>query len=244
MEILPLLSRLGLSENEGLIYLALLEEGPANISALAKRTGLYRPQIYALLPGLNNKHLIAQQKIGRRALYLAENPTQLKALVNRVSDDLEAVADDLFQVYRNSKHRPVIRNFEGKEGIKRVYEEMINICKKGDVIYRYESPSNHLKIKEYYPKLYIDKATGPQNSLIEKFVITNEKTHNLRRKRLERYSKFVPTSLDPFEYDITQLIYHNRVVFIDYKREAANVIESKRYAEFQRQLFKLLFDKL
>jgi sugar-specific transcriptional regulator TrmB len=244
MKILPLLRQLGLSDNESLIYITLLEQGQANVSLLAKRSGLYRPQIYKLLPELDKKHLIAQQKIGRRTLYLAENPIQLKALINRMSDDLEAVADDLFQTYRSSKHRPVIYNFEGKEGIKRVYEEMMSICKKGDVIYRYESPSDFKKIKEYYPKLYLAKATGQVESLIEKFVITNEKTHNARCKRLERYSKFIPANIDPFEYDITLLIYHNRVVFIDYKREAANIIESKRYAEFQRQLFKLLFNTL
>lgn len=244
MEITPLLNRLGLNNKESLIYMTLLEQGPANISVLAKRSGLYRPQIYKLLPALDDKHLIAKQKIGQRVVYMAENPAQLKTLADKIVDDIESISDELFLTYRNSKRRPVIYTFEGKEGIKRVYEEMMSLCKKGDVIYRYESPSDHHKNKRYYPKAYIDKATGPRDSLIEKFVITNEKTHKTRRQRLERQSKFIPAKFDLFEYDITQLIYHNRVVFIDYKRETANVIESKRYAEFQRQLFKLLFNNL
>ncbi len=244
MKIGSLLVRLGLSEEESKIYLALLHGGKASISDLSKSTGLYRPMIYKLLPSLYSKQLIAQQRVGKRTYYVAENPAQLKLLVGKLSDDLESVAEELFQSYRNGKQRPVIKNFEGREGIRRVYEEMMSLCKRGDVVYRYESPKNYIKNKEYYPRLYLEKAAGARESMIEKFVITNEKTHKLRRGRLERYSKFIPASFDPFEYDITQLIYHNRVVFIDYKREAANVIESTRYAELQRKLFKLLFDKL
>jgi sugar-specific transcriptional regulator TrmB len=238
------LARLGLSTEESKIYLALLRSGKLNISELSKSTGLYRPMVYKLLPQLYGKQLVAQQQVGKRTYYVAENPAQLKLLVGKLSDDLESVAEELFQAYRNGKQRPVIKNFEGKDGIRRVYEEMMSLCKKGDVIYRYESPKNYLKNKDYYPRLYLHKAAGARESIIEKFVITNEKTHQLRHKRLERYSKFVPASFDLFEYDITQLIYHNRVVFIDYKREAANVIESTRYAEFQKRLFRLLFDKL
>ncbi|NTW22589.1 hypothetical protein HGA34_03550 [Candidatus Falkowbacteria bacterium] len=244
MKISALLTRLGLTEDETKVYLALLRTGKLNISELSKVTGLYRPMVYKLLPRLYGMQLVAYQKVGKRTYYVAENPAQLKLLVDKLSDDLEMVSEELFQTYRNGKQRPVIKNFEGKEGIRRVYDEMMSLCKKGDIIYRYESPKNYQKNKEYYPRLYLNKAAGARESIIEKFVITNEKTHMLRHKRLERYSKYVPASFDPFEYDITQLIYKNRVVFIDYKREAANVIESTRYAEFQKRLFKLLFDKI
>lgn len=244
MEILPLLQKLGLTDNESKVYLALLENGKQNISALSKLTGLYRPVIYKLLPALFSHQLVAKQKVGKRVYYLAENPTQLKVLANRIVDDLDGAANELMQTYRNAKQRPVIKNYEGRDGIKHVFEEMMSVCKKGDIIYRYESPKDYVKNKEYYPRLYLKKATGNTESIIEKFVITNEVTHQKRNKRLERYSKFVPRSTDPFDYDITLLVYKNRVVFIDYKREVANVIESTRFAEFQKQLFLLLFKSL
>jgi sugar-specific transcriptional regulator TrmB len=244
MKILPLLSRLGLNEDEGKIYMSLLEQGPANIMTLAKRTGLYRPRIYKLLPELTSKQLVATQKSGNRVLFVTENPAQLKSFVNRLAEEVDSVSGELFRTYRNAKRRPIINNFEGKEGIRHVFEEMMNLCKKGDVIYRYESPQDYNKIKKYYPRLYLAKAAGAGDSMIDKFVITNEKTQRTRRQRLERYSKCVPKNFDLFEYDITLLVYHNRVVFIDYKREAVNVIESARYAEFQKQLFKLLFKSL
>jgi HTH-type transcriptional regulator, sugar sensing transcriptional regulator len=244
MKISSLLIRLGLSDDEAKIYLALLRLGKMNVTEIAKHTGLYRPMVYKLLPRLDDRQLIAEQKVGKRSYYVAENPAHLQLLVEKLSADLETVSEELFETYHNGKRRPTIKNFEGKEGIRRVFDDMMSLCKKGDVIYRYESPKNYTKNKAYYPRLYLHKAAGAKESIIEKFVITNEKTHKLRSARLERFSKFVPASFDRFEYDITQLIYKNRVVFIDYKREAANVIESTRYAEFQKQLFKLLFKNL
>lgn len=100
---------------------------------------------------------------------------------------------------------------------------------------------------KYYPKLYKEMATrySPAgHSLIQKFVITNERTQNLRTPRLERYSKAVPKQFDLFEYDITELIFKDKVAFIDYQTEIASLIESATFANFQRQIFKLLFDRL
>ena len=74
--------------------------------------------------------------------------------------------------------------------------------------------------------------------------ITNKKTHEARSKQLERYSKYIPHSEDPFEYNITQLIYGDKVAFIDYDTETASIIESSKFAQFQRQTFKLLFSAL
>lgn len=79
---------------------------------------------------------------------------------------------------------------------------------------------------------------------MQKFVITNEATESRRRNRIERYAKVVPKSFDPFEYNITQIIYGNNVAFIDYDSETASLIENPTFARFQRQIFKLLFSKL
>jgi len=238
-----LLQKLGLSDEESRIYLSLLDLGSANISEIAKGSGLYRPVIYKYLPGLIAKGLVSQSKMGKRAVYSAESPRSLEKQIDNMREEFDQALPSLLSSYKTRCKKPIIRFFRGKKGIAFIYEDMVNTCEKGDVIYRYESPKDYKKNKKYYPALYFAKA-GCKHSEIEKFVITNEKTQEIRSQQLERYSKPIPASYDPFDYNITQLVYGNKVAFIDYDNETASIIEGASFAQFQIKLFKLLFNKL
>ena len=54
----------------------------------------------------------------------------------------------------------------------------------------------------------------------------------------------VSASLDIFDYDVTQIIYKNKVAFIDLPTSTAWIVENERFARFQERLFRLLFEKL
>lgn len=236
------LEKLGLEKNEIHLYKALLSQPPLTIGEISKTTGLYRPVIYKILPGLISKNLISKSQKGKRWVYLAESPNHLNHLFEKSKLELEQLLPVLQKTFEN-KQKPLIRYFEGKDGIRHVYNDLLEKCKKGDVIYRYESPKDFMLNKKYYPALYLNRAAG-KTSEIQKFVITNEETQKLRSPRLDRYSKAIPAKFDPFDYDITQIIYKDRVAFIDYKTEIASIIEGGSFAKFQRQIFKLLFEKI
>ena len=119
---------------------------------------------------------------------------------------------------------------------------MLATCKKGDVFYRYESPKDYKKNDRHLPSAYIERICHKKE--IQKFVITNEKTAQNKPRVIERVSKFVPKVFDFFEYDITQIIYNNKVAFVDFNTNTAWIIESAPFAKFQRQIFKLLIGKL
>jgi len=243
MKINTLLERIGLTHPTNEIYLALLSLGTATISDIAKHTGFYRPLVYKNIALLIERSIVSRTRIGKRTYYIAEKPTVLASAIDDLKIELETAMPELVQTYANARQRPVIRFFEGRKGILHVYEEMMLQVKKGDAVYRYESPKDYKKNGRYYPSLYWKEATGP-NGKIEKYVITNEKTHTLRSPRLTRHSKHIPASFDLFDYDITQLVYADKVVFIDYETETASVIENRRFAEFQKKIFTLLFKKL
>ena len=50
--------------------------------------------------------------------------------------------------------------------------------------------------------------------------------------------------MDPFEYNVSQFIYNDKVAVIDLEKEKAFIIQNKEYAEFQKAIFKTLFRKL
>ena len=62
--------------------------------------------------------------------------------------------------------------------------------------------------------------------------------------RLERSVKFVPKNYGLFDYDITEILYGDKIAFIDYNTETGLIIENPVIAEFQKKIFKLLYDKL
>ncbi len=242
-----LFQKLGLSPAAANIYLALLKHSPSTISDVSQNSGEYRPTIYKHLPELLNKGLVSQSRRGKRLVYIAESPAKLEKLIETFSDDFHSSLPDMLALHAKGTHRPIIRFFEGKEGIGQIFEQLLIGAKKGDILYRYESPKDYHELYKYYPKLYRQLATrhNPSgHSQIQKFVITNERTQRLRTPNLERYSKSVPPGNNPFEYDITELIFGDKVAFIDYATQTASIIENPTFAKFQRQIFKLLFDRL
>ncbi|MDR3558263.1 MAG: hypothetical protein P4L61_01900 [Candidatus Pacebacteria bacterium] len=54
----------------------------------------------------------------------------------------------------------------------------------------------------------------------------------------------MPDDLGPFEHNVTEVIYGDKVAFIDYGSEIAMIIESKKIAEFQKHIFRMFYKKL
>jgi sugar-specific transcriptional regulator TrmB len=243
MNIEELLTKLGLKHPEDTIYLSLLKSHRATIAKISKDTGIYRPTLYRVLPILIEKNLVSKARVGRRTMYIAENPATLQNNIDSLQAELKETLPELTRIYDGSQKRPAIRFFEGKQSIRHIYDDMIRTTKKGGNTYRYESPKDYKLIGKYYPQSYWNRAAGPHGE-IEKYVITNEHTQERRRERLNRHSKAIPASYDTFDYNITQLIYNNKVAFIDFDTETATVIENKRFADFQLRLFKMLYGKL
>ncbi len=243
MEIKEVLQNIGLSLLETQVYLSLITHGRMSVSLISQDTGLYRPTVYRVLPLLMENGLVSCVIIKKRKLYVAEDPSRLSKLITNKKSNLEAVLPDLSRMFGGVQTKPVVSFHEGKKAIQNIYEIMTERLKKGESFYRYESPRNHKILKNYYPDLYRKRAGGPAGE-IEKYVITNEVTEKDRLKRLTRHTRYIPQDVDTFDYNISQIIYKDTVMFVDYDTETATVIQNKRFADLQLRLFKILFSKL
>lgn len=237
-----LLIKLGLTPIESKLYEALVSKGALSVSGLAEISGLYRPQVYKYIPELIAKGLVKESRHGRRTVYMAESPRQLEKLVDNLKTEIHQQLPHMLQLYTISENRPMISYFEGERGIRRIYKDLVATCKKGDIFYRYESPRNYHAVRKYLPQEYYDRFRD--NAEVDRLIITNEMTKQQKKDRLGRIIKVIPPKYDLFDYDISQLIYGDKVAFIDFRSETVSLIESPVFAEFQRKIFKLLFDKL
>jgi DNA-binding transcriptional regulator GbsR (MarR family) len=239
---IEILTRLGLTATESLVYTTLLEAGTATITELARRTQLHRPAVYQALPKLLDKQLIAKVVAKKRTLLVPESPDNLLFLAQDLERDIQNQLPSLKTLFERSSERPILQVFEGARGIKKVFYDLLGSVKKGDVVYRYESPIDYHKNKKYIPPEYGKRLV--KTSDVDWYIITNEKTYGRKTRYLGRAFKKVPESFDLFNYDVSQFIYNNKVAFIDFKNESAAIIESQSIAMFQKKIFKLLFNKL
>lgn len=239
MKAISLLERIGLSANDAKIYLGLIEHGPGTVSDIARQTGIHRPIIYKHLPDLMEKQLITQTTQGKRKLFTAEPPDKLERFMESTLHELQPLLKDLRETYQAQNKRPKIRYFEGKKGIQSVFGDLVQTLGQGDIFYRYSSASEDRG--GYLPSNY--RAIRDSKKL-ERFVITNAARAQEKKSRLERALKVVPKEFDIFDHDITQVIYADKVAFIDYNSQSALIIENPALAKFQKNLFKLLYQKL
>lgn len=241
MENTDILEKLGIKPDEAKIYSALLGSEPETISGIAKLTDLHRPAIYKILPRLIEHGLVVSAPKGKQKRFSAESPEKFAALIDQTSKDLQDAMPDLLRSFNSQNNKPIVKFLEGKNGITSVFEDLVLTLHRGDVFYRYSSGRDVKKNERYLPKNYREVRDQKQ---LERFVITNEKTLGIKKPRLEREMKVVPKKYGLFDYDITQIIYGNKIAFVDYNTETSFIVENPIIAEFQKNIFKVLYDSL
>lgn len=243
-----LLKYVGLDEKESKVYLTLLDLGPSNMSAIAKKTGIYRPILYKLIPTLEARGVISRVIKKKRHLYAAESPEKLKELFDVASKTLDGAMPDLMRMYLPKGKQPVIKFFEGQSGIALAFEDFATSLKPGSSYCRYSSIKKlYPRSSNYLPRNY-NALMKTKSKYAKGFIISNEILAKGRDDRggtsKNQEWKTIPSSLDTFGHGITQIIYENKVAFIDYNSNSAFIIENKESAAFQKSIFKILWDRL
>lgn len=241
MEINELLKKIGLNTKETGVYIALMENGPMTVSGIAKASGLHRPAIYQVIPGLEKRGLVTTIPRGKLKHYGAETPEKLKNMINELSIELDNILPDLKSSFNRKQNKPMVKFLEGSKGITFIMNDLTHSLKRKDTFYRYSSRKSTTSDEKYLPHDY--KEIRDQKQL-ERFVITSEALSSQKKPSLDRAIKIVPEKYGLFDYDITQIIYGDKVAFIDYNTETAFLIENPIIAEFQKKIFKMLFDLL
>jgi len=235
-----ILEKIGLSKYEAEIYISLLKHGSSRISTIFKNTKIHRPIIYKELPGLKEKGLVTEVNKGKQTYYSAESPEKLKSLVDKVLYETEILIPDLKELTLGDK-KPKVKFLEGKMSVKFVYNDILDTLPIGGVFYRYSSTKDSKKGRSYLPSDYEYRRDKQK---IERYVITSERGAARKQAKLERIVKSIPKKYGLFDYDVTQLIYDNKIAVIDDNSQTAVIIENPVIAEFQRKLFMVLFNLL
>jgi sugar-specific transcriptional regulator TrmB len=129
-DVSQLLRSLGLLESEVKTYLASLARGPLPASELSRVAALSRQSTYSAIDGLEQRGLMTRVERDGMMIFNAEPPSKLLEYAKRHEMDISSRVKDLEGALPDLElqtgcNRPVVKFFEGKEGIRALHEEVL-----------------------------------------------------------------------------------------------------------------------
>lgn len=238
------LEAIGLSEKEAKVYLATLELGDAPVHEISKKANVNRATTYVILEGLLQKAIVSKYEKEKKTHFIAENPISLRSVIREKEELLrhkehllQTISPELQSIYNLLPHKPVVRFFEGKEGLKAMQQDFLEGNKSKIVyeIFPYEHVTQAFteeEVKKNGEKRRLSgiKAVGIYKKVGGEDLRGDEITY---LKRLSDDS--VVTS------DIT--VYGDEVRFVALKGHLSGVvIESKAIADTLETMFKIIMN--
>lgn len=234
----------GLNEKEAIAYNLLLEHGQLTPPRLAEITDVTRQNAYAILKSLVSKELIEEITIRKKLTYRLLHPF---ALV-RFTEDKKAEAEtsekiaksalpELTSLFHLATNKPGVSFFEGVEGVKKIYEDVLK-----------EKPEEVLVLRSILDERKLDKyllGFTKRRSLygINTRIISPKKvTKELEREDivLKRQRKYIPEDLFKLSTEVS--IYNDQVAFIAFEQKLMGfVVSSKDVAQTFRTIFELIW---
>lgn len=234
------LKTFGLSEHEALVYMALLETGEANIAQLTKKSGVNRSTVYLAIESLKEKGLISSIK-KRKTLFYAEDPRKMIDNLEKKQEALKKVMPNFLAVFALLDKKPDIRYFEGEEGIKEIYKDILKTPNQ-EMLSWYSNEYKEFFDESFFFDYFIPerkknkiwlRAIYPEDEAMRKLSANNE--GHLRQ------SRFIAN--DKFKIECELCLYeNNKVGIISYKDRLGVIIASQSIFNTLKSIFEVMWD--
>ncbi|MDD5133333.1 MAG: helix-turn-helix domain-containing protein [Candidatus Nanoarchaeia archaeon] len=229
---------LGLTNGEIKVYSAILHIGSSSINNIHEKTGMERRAIYDIINKLIEKGLISYTIEKGKRTYQCAPINKLKEEIKYKKEELdnfEKIIPEIEDIYKSKKPKISFEVFRGKEGIKTIFEDMLNYKDNyfiGGRWYLVKELPNYWK---NYDKRRIEAGVKWHNLILHDAPETPTK-NLISVKVLPQEFSGNPTII---------WIYGNKVVHVSWSPEfVAFMIESKDIAENYKKYFKYLWENI
>lgn len=236
------LQEFGLSEEEAQVYLTVLELGGSFASTIASQAKIPRVNCYYVLENLRKHGLVTANFKGKVKFFVAEPP---QVLVNQMETQYQSakkLLPELLSITNALAFKPIIRSYEGLEGIKTIFEQTLEA--KSEVLGYTNLEALGELLPDYLPT-YTEKLV--KNHI--KVRLLSPSTEQARQFVKRFYPKKYPQELveilfvNPKEFNFENQIsiYENKVAIMSLNPDErmGMHIESAVYARTQRAIFNL-----
>lgn len=237
-----LFTSLGLSKQEVAVYLAALELGEATVQELARKSGVKRTSIYNFIDKLKDRQILQETKRKQRSLFTATHPHQLLELAKLRLHELQNVMPQLLAINNRSLRKPRVTFYEGSEGIKEIYNDML-IHEQPIMCWSDQKHMWPILGKEYCEYFPPERARrGIPLQMIATDSVENRE-YAKKDKECARETKFISANSD-LKTEVN--IYGSKVILASFRSSPAFavLIEDRDIAETFRTIWKELWGKL
>ncbi len=246
MEITPILKQFGLSEKEIKVYLSLIEAGPTSVRKLAEKSGVNRGTTYDILKSLREMGLASYYHKDTKQFFVAEEPSRLIDALEQKSQNLEKVKASLLEaipqlksLYGKADDKPVVKYYEGNQGIKSVLTDVLESVKENneDLYSVFSSSAIRPHLYKAYPTY--TKQRVKKNIKVNAIAIGHPGTEAELAEFKSLTSKEGPPTYT--------LIYAGKVAMISVNSEEKPlglIIEDQAIYKTQKELFDFIWQTL
>ncbi len=237
------LQKLGWSQKEAQIYVALLKLGIASANEIAIKAKLKRTTVYNFLPELLQKGLIKKTRKNRKTLFYIEDTESLLKPLEEKQKQWKSLVAQLGKIHNVLSDRPKIRFFEGEAGAMQFFQETLDRTPSGQFIYEFIGPKAfYEKLPSFFSSNYVLERV--KRKIPIKIIASRSKTSEglLQMAGSElRQIKMV----DSFTFDGAIIIYGNNVGLLSLSSIFMGVVvENEAVATIQRAAFEMLWENL
>jgi len=228
------LKQAGLTNNEALVYNALLEIGPSLAGQISRKTGLHRRTVYDTTEMLIKKGLIAYIVKNNRRLFEASSPNRFLDILKEKQDLIQEALPQMLEFYTSTKEKQETNFYKGKEGLKNVFEDQLETKK--EILIIGASPLAYDIIQFYFK--WFDKSRV-KHKIKTKIIFNKINDKKIPKIPLSEI-KYLP---EKYSSPLAVNIYGNKVALILWSEQNpfAIVINQKEIAEGYRKYFELMW---
>ena len=235
----------GLTVNESLVYITLLNLKEAGATKISEKCGLFRTLVYDILTKLIEKGLVSYVIKSKKRVYIASNPKRLLELLKEKERVIEEILPKLSTLFEKPKEECLVEQYEGKEGAKSVIEDAFNDALSGKIkeFLFFGATGKAVESIGYYYMHMVKKAEkmkfpykidfrGVWSSKLK----TREVLESIGKRKQHRFfpEKFEPTT--------PAIIYGDKVVLMGGKEKPFTIlIKNEELAESFKHYFNFIW---
>ncbi len=240
------LQKLGFSEYEAKVYLALIELERGTVSQIARKAGINRTTVYDVIRHLWEWELVSEVAGMKKQTFVAASPSKLPVVMQQRAniaahrvDQARELVGQLKLLQQSTGFRPQIVLFEGMDGIKRLYN--LSLESKGP-IRAFLSAESLEGFEADFARQYFRKRAAKKihiRAIMADDLIARQ--YQRQDKALLRETRIVPH--DKMDVQPETYIYDDNIALFSLREKVGVLITSPDMAKAQRKLFDLAWEK-
>ncbi len=232
------LKEFGLKDNEVKIYLALLKEKLATASKLAKSARINRTTAYLELENLIKMGLASYIIKDSKRYYQAASPDKLVEVLNAKKEKIKSIIPELKCLHKDTESFKM-EIFEGKEGIKTFYQDILNT--KPKEILAFGVTGKAMEVLEFHYPHIVKNATRLN---IKERALANISSKKIMEKHPKSSLKvrYLPKK---YEAKVTTIIYGDKVSIQSLQKDKiyVTIIKDKNLADSYKNYFEFMWER-